>query len=281
MFNRRVRDLKILANGIKKDTLSSIYVAKSGHPGGSLGVADILTVLYFDFLNVDPRKPDKEDRDYFILSNGHVCPALYATLAHKGFFDRKELGSLRKIGSRLQGHPHRESIPGIETSSGPLGSGLSQAAGLALALKTDKKNNKVVCMTSDGEHNEGNHWEAVLFAHKYHLDNLTVFVDRNRIQIDGNTEHVMPLGSLKEKYLAFGWGVIEINGNEISEIIMALEKSIQERHKPLVIIANTIPGKGVKEFENNYKWHGKAPNEEEFKEAMKDLEEEYLRVLNS
>lgn len=281
MFDKRVRDLKILANDIKKDTLKSIYLAGSGHPGGSLGVVDILTAVYFDFLNVDPKKPNAEERDYFILSNGHVCPALYATLAHRGFFDKKELATLRKLGSRLQGHPHRGTIPGIETTSGPLGSGLSQAAGLALALKNDKKSNKVVCMTSDGEHDEGNHWEAVLFAHKYHLDNLIVIVDRNRIQIDGNTEHVMPLGSLKEKYLAFGWGVIEIDGNNMDQIVLALQKATQERHKPLVIIANTIPGKGVKEFENNYKWHGKAPNEEEFKQAMKDLEQEHLRVLNS
>ncbi|MGV8169492.1 MAG: transketolase [Candidatus Nanoarchaeia archaeon] len=281
MFDKRVRDLRILANDIRKDTLKSIYLAGSGHPAGSLGVTDILTVLYFDFLNVDPKNPEKEDRDYFILSNGHVCPALYATLAHKGFFERKELATLRKTGSRLQGHPHREALPGIETSSGPLGSGLSQAAGLALALRNDCKSNKVVCMTSDGEHNEGNHWEAVLFAHKYHLSNLIVFVDRNRIQIDGNTETVMPLSSLREKYLSFGWGVMEIDGNSIPQIIMALEKSLQERHKPLVIVANTIPGKGVRMFEHNYKWHGKAPNEEEFIKAMKDLEDEHLRVLNS
>jgi len=281
MFDKRVRDLKFVASAIRKDTLKAIYVAGSGHPAGSLGVVDILTVLYFDFLNTDIKKVDKVDRDYFILSNGHVCPALYATLANAGFFERKELGTLRKINSRLQGHPHRKSLPGIETTSGPLGSGLSQAAGLALALKHDEKNNKVVCLTSDGEHDEGNYWEAVLFAHKYHLNNLLVIVDRNRIQISGNTDVVMPLGSLKEKYLAFGWGVIEIDGNDIAQIIDALQKFNHERFKPLVIIANTVPGKGVKEFENNYKWHGKAPNEQEFNRAMKDLEDEHLRVLNS
>jgi transketolase len=246
-----------------------------------LGSVDIFTVLYFDFLNIDPKSPWKEDRDYFILSNGHVCPALYATLANRGYFERKELATLRKINSRLQGHPHRNYLPGIETSSGPLGSGLSQAAGLALALKRDGKPNRVICLTSDGEHDEGNHWEAVMFAHKYHLNNLTVIVDRNRIQISGNTEDVMPLGSLKEKYLAFGWGAIEIDGNSIPQIISALDKVGHERQKPLVIVANTIPGKGVKMFENNYKWHGKVPEQEEFIKALKEIDEDHLRVLNS
>jgi transketolase len=285
MFDKRVRDLRIIANDIRKDVISSIYLAGSGHTAGSLGVVDILTVLYFDFMNIDPKNPEKKDRDYFILSNGHVCPALYATLANRGFFERKELSTLRKIGSRLQGHPHRESLPGLETSSGPLGSGLSQASGLALALKRDGKENKVICMTSDGEHDEGNHWEAVLFAHKYHLNNLIVFVDRNRIQISGNTEDVMPLGHLREKYISFGWGVIEINGNSIPQIIEALEKALHEpipdRNKPLVIIANTIPGRGVKMFENDYRWHGKAPSKDEFERAMKELDEDHIRVLNS
>ncbi len=281
MFDKKVRDLRIIATDIRKDILRSLYAAKSGHTAGSLGAADIFTVLYFDFLNVDSKNPDDDHRDYFILSCGHICPALYSTLANKGFFDRSELGTLRKLGSRLQGHPHRESLPGIESTSGPLGSGLSQAAGLALALKRDGKQNKVVCLTSDGEHDEGNTWEAVLFAHKYHLNNLTVIVDRNRIQIDGNTEDIMPLGSIREKYISFGWGVIEIDGNSIPQIIAALEKSTHERTKPLVIVANTTPGKGVKLFENDYKWHGKAPNEQEFLQAMNELEAEHLRALNA
>lgn len=281
MFDKKVRELRITANSVRKDIINSLYLAGSGHTAGSLGVADILTVLYFDFLNVNPKNPKDENRDYFILSHGHVCPALYATLAKRGFFERKELASLRKIGSRLQGHPSRESLPGLETSSGPLGSGLSQATGLALSLKRDGKKNRVVCLTSDGEHDEGNHWEAVLFAHKYHLNNLLVFVDRNRIQISGNTEEVMPLGSLREKYVSFGWGVLEINGNSIPQIISALETSTHERHKPLVIIANTIPGRGVKLFENKYSWHGKVPNKEELEQALKELEEDHLRVLNS
>jgi transketolase len=281
MFEKKVRNLRIIATDIRKDILRSLYVAGSGHTAGSLGVVDILSVLYFDFLNINPKNPDNEHRDYFILSNGHVCPALYATLANRGFFARKELSTLRKIESRLQGHPHRGALPGIETSSGPLGSGLSQAAGLALALKRDEKTNRVVCLTSDGEHDEGNTWEAILFAHKYHLNNLIVIVDRNRIQIDGNTEDVMPLGSLKEKYLAFGWGVIEIDGNSIPQIVSALERATHERHKPLVIIANTVPGRGVKMFENNYSWHGKVPNGQEFNQAMEELENEHIRILNS
>jgi transketolase len=281
MFDKKIRDLRLIATDVRKDILRQLHIAGSGHTAGSLGAADIFTVLYFDFLNVDPKNPDDAHRDYFILSCGHICPALYATLANRGYFERKELGTLRKVGSRLQGHPHRESLPGIESTSGPLGSGLSQAAGLALALKRDGKKNKVVCLTSDGEHDEGNTWEAVLFAHKYHLNNLIVFVDRNRIQIDGSTEDVMPLGSLKEKYLAFGWGVIEIDGNSIPQIISALEKSTHDRNKPLVIVANTVPGKGVKLFENNYKWHGIAPNEQEFIQAMKELEIEHTRMINA
>lgn len=281
MIDKKIRDLKFTANNIRKDVISALYVAGSGHTAGSLGVVDIFTVLYFDFLNIDPKSPWKEDRDYFILSNGHVCPVLYATLANRGYFERKELATLSKINSRLQGHPHRNYLPGIETSSGPLGSGLSQAAGLALALKRDNKSNRVICMTSDGEHDEGNHWEAVMFAHKYHLNNLTVIIDRNRIQISGNTEDVMPLGSLKEKYLAFGWGVLEIDGNSIPQIISALDRVGHERQKPLVIVANTIPGKGVKIFENNYKWHGKVPEQEEFIKALRDIDEDHVRVLNS
>lgn len=281
MTDKKVRDLRIIANNIRKETLGELCLAGSGHTAGSLGAVDMFTVLYFDFLNINPKKPWAEDRDYFILSDGHVCPALYATLANRGFFERAELATLRKMGTRLQGHPSREALPGIETSSGPLGSGLSQAAGLALALKRDGKPNRVVCMTSDGEHDEGNLWEAVMFAHKYHLDNLTVLVDRNRIQISGHTEEVMPLGSLREKYIAFGWGVIEIDGNSIPQIISALERSTQERHKPLVIIANTIPGRGVKMFEYDYKWHGRVPNKEELAQALRELGEDHIRLLNS
>lgn len=264
--------LKEKANDIRIDIIRMIHEAGSGHPGGSLGMTDIFTALYFRFLKIDVKNPSASNRDYLILSNGHICPALYATMAHRGFFDKKELMSLRKLNSRLQGHPHRESLSGLETSSGPLGSGLSQAAGLALGLKMDKKNNHIFCLGSDGEHDEGNTWEAVLFAHKNHLDNLTYIIDRNRIQIDGRTEDVMPLGSLKEKYLSFGWGVIEIDGNDMHQIIQALSKALHERNKPLVILANTMPGKGVSFMEGKYEWHGKAPNDEETKKALEELE---------
>ncbi len=260
--------LSLQAKKIRQNIIKMIYEAQSGHPAGSLGMTDIITALYFSFLNINPKKPKDPDRDYLILSNGHICPALYATLAARGFFDEKELLTLRKINSRLQGHPHRESLPGIETTSGPLGSGLSQACGIALALKRENKHNRIVCLMSDGEHDEGNTWEAVLFAHKYHLNNLTAIIDRNRIQIDGNTEQIMPLGSLREKYLSFGWGVIDINGNDIEEIIIALQKATHERDKPLAIIAHTTPGKGVKFMEHDYKWHGKAPDKEELEKAL-------------
>lgn len=245
--------------------------SKSGHTAGPLGLADIFSALYFDFLNVNPRDPLDENRDFLILSNGHVCPILYSALANKGFFDKDELFSLRKLGSRLQGHPHRVALPGLETTSGPLGSGLSQASGIALVLKREGKKNRVICVTSDGEHQEGNHWEAVLFASKYALGNLLVIVDRNRIQIDGSTEEVMPLKSLKEKYLAFGWGVIEINGNSMEEIVRAFDKAKHHRSHPLVIVANTTPGKGVSFMENKYEWHGKTPNNDEAEKALFEL----------
>jgi transketolase len=245
--------------------------SKSGHTAGSLGMADVFAALYFDFLKVNPENPLDDGRDFLVLSNGHICPVLYSALANKGFFDKDELFSLRKLGSRLQGHPHRSSLPGIETTSGPLGSGLSQASGMALVLLRENKLNRVVCLTSDGEHQEGNHWEAVLFASKYNLSNLIVIVDRNRIQIDGATEEIMPLKSLKEKYLAFGWGVIEINGNNMSEIVHALDKSKSFKNHPVVIIANTTPGKGVSFMENDYKWHGRAPSLDEAERALFEI----------
>lgn len=276
-----VKFLKLQANNIRQEIVHMISAAGSGHTAGSLGMADVMTALYFSFLNINPKKPRDPERDYVVLSNGHICPALYATMANKGFFKKKELLTLRKLGSRLQGHPHRESLPGLETTSGPLGSGLSQAAGIALALKKDKKTNKVICLLSDGEHDEGNTWEAVILAQKYDLSNLIVIIDRNKIQIDGPTSQVMPLGSLKEKYEAFGWSAHEINGNSMEQIISALRIAEHENQKPFVIIANTTPGKGVKEFENDYTWHGKAPTKEQAEQAIKELEEQRLKILSS
>ncbi len=274
MHTTSIKELKLIANTLRQNIIKMLYKAKSGHTAGPLGMADIFTALYFHHLNVYPKKPKHPDRDLLVLSNGHICPVLYAAMAKKGFFPKKELLTFRQTGSRLQGHPHRESLPGLETSSGPLGSGLSQAAGMALALKKDGKKNKVVCVTSDGEHQEGNTWEAVMFAEKYALDNLTVIVDRNRIQIDGFTEEIMPLKSLREKYASFGWGTIEINGNNMKDILTALHISMKPRKHALVIIAHTTPGKGVSFMENKYEWHGKPPSEEEAVRALEELEEQ-------
>jgi transketolase len=245
--------------------------AGSGHPAGSLGMADVFAALYFKIMNHDPKKPDWEKRDRLFLSNGHIVPARYAAMARAGYFPRTWLKKLRKLKSPLQGHPERIKMPALESTSGPLGSGLAQAAGYALAARMDDKRFRVFCITSDGEHNTGNHWEAVMFAGKYKLSNLTVFVDRNNIQIDGYTEDVMPLEPLREKYKAFNWHVLDIDGHNMEEIIEAVEQARAVYEKPTVIIAHTIPGKGVSFMENQPEWHGKAPNIKEAKKALQEL----------
>jgi len=255
-----LKKLEIKANDIRKDIIEMLVAAGSGHSAGPLGMADIFTALYFNVLNIDPEKPEMEERDRLVLSNGHICPVLYATLARRGYFPVSELKTLRKFGTRLQGHPHRGVLPGIETTSGPLGSGLSQACGMAYAGRMDGKKWWVYCLTSDGEHDAGNLWEAVLFAGKYKLNNLTVIIDRNNIQIDGFTENIMPLEPLKDKYEAFGWHVIEIDGNNMVAIIDACKMAKTIENKPVVIIAHTIPGKGVDFMENRFEWHGIPPN---------------------
>ncbi|MFT4311005.1 MAG: transketolase [Candidatus Woesearchaeota archaeon] len=254
---------------IRKDLLIMLNKAGSGHTAGPLGMAEIFYELYFNFLNINPKKPLDKNRDYLILSNGHICPILYTVMAHRGFFKKEELLTLRKLGSRLQGHPQREHLNGLETTSGPLGSGLSQACGISLGLQNDKKSNKVICLTSDGEHGEGNTWEAVLFAKKHDLKIINI-IDRNYIQIDGNTEDVLPLGNLKQKYESFGWEAVEIDGNDLKQIKSALKKASYAKG-PFVIVANTTPGKGVSFMENNYKWHGKTPSDEELKLALEEL----------
>lgn len=276
----KLKDLKRKANKVRQLIIEMLVEAGSGHSAGPLGMADIFTAFYFYILNHDPKNPVLEDRDRLVLSNGHICPVQYATMALAGYFPLDELKTLRKINSRLQGHPHRTSLPGIETTSGPLGEGLSQAIGIALAGRIDKKLYYVYCLTSDGEHEEGNTWEAVMFAAKNKLNNLIQIIDRNYIQIDGNTENVMPLDPLKEKYESFNWNAIEVQGNDIKSFVEAIEKAKLETSKPTIIIAKTVPGFGVSFMENDYHWHGKPPNKEEAEKALAELkiEEEKLNA---
>lgn len=271
LSEKKLGYLYTVANRIRELVIESLLQAGSGHSAGSLGMADIFAALYFHILRHNPKDPLWGDRDRLILSNGHICPAQYATLALAGYFPISELHKLRKIDSRLQGHPHRGSVPGIETTSGPLGCGLSQSIGVALALRLDKKQNRVYCLMSDGEHQEGNTWEAIMFAGKNKLSNITAVVDRNNIQIDGFTEDVMPLEPLRRKYEAFGWNVIDVNGHNIEDFVYAVLEAQSVFEKPTAILAHTIPGKGVQFMERKFEWHGKAPNKKEAEEAIKEI----------
>lgn len=253
-----INKLTEIGKGVRRDILDMIYKAGSGHPGGSLSAVEILVALYFEVL---------KENDKFFLSNGHICPALYSVMAEKGLIDKNSLSTYTELGSSLQGHPERTKLEGIENTSGPLGIGLAQAAGYAAI----KKDSMVYCMTSDGEHDEGNHWEAVNFAAKYKLSNLIQIVDKNGIQIEGTVEEIMPLGNLKEKYLASDWNVIEIDGHNFDEILNAFKEAKDNEEKPTVILATTVFGKGVSFMENNPDWHAKAPNKEEFDKAMEEL----------
>ncbi len=268
-----ITQLEQKANDIRRDIITMLEAAGSGHSAGPLGLADIFAALYFDVMNIRPEEPEWADRDVFFLSNGHCVPVQYATMAEAGYFDKKELTTLRKFGSRLQGHPEREKLPGLENTSGPLGSGLSQAAGYAYSLQYLDENQRrfVYVVMGDGELNEGNIWEAAMFAGKYKLSQLVAFVDRNNIQIDGTTEDVMPLEDLKGKWESFGWHVLEIDGHNIESIIDATSQARAITNRPTVIISHTIPGKGVDFMEYNYKWHGMPPNAEQAKEALEDL----------
>lgn len=258
---------------IRKDVIRSLAEAGSGHLGGSLGLADIFTCLYFHILNHKPDNPDWIDRDRLILSIGHVAPVYYAALAHSGYFDKSELLTLRKLGSRLQGHPGKEhGLPGIELSAGSLGQGLSVAVGLAMAAKMDKKSWKVFSIHGDGELQEGSIWEAAMSAAHYKLDNLIALVDRNSVQIDGKTSDVMEIEPLVNKWESFGWNVLHCNGHDHKDIIETYQKAIEFKGKPSVIIARTSMGKGIKAIENDYTWHGKAPNEEQAKQFIAELE---------
>lgn len=266
-----IHKLEEKANQIRQDIIKMLVEAGSGHSAGPLGMADIFTALYFNILNHDPKNPKWPERDRLILSNGHICPVRYVAMAHAGYFPVSELKTLRKLGSRLQGHPHRTALPGMETTSGPLGSGLSQATGLALAGRMDQAKWRVICLMSDGEQDAGNTWEAAMLAGKHKLHNLTALIDRNNIQIDGFTEDIMPLENLKAKYEAFNWHVLEIDGHNFEQIMAAFAEAKAIFEKPTVIIAHTIPGKGVDFMENKFEWHGKPPNAEEAKLALKEL----------
>ncbi len=268
-----VKALELRAEDIRESIIKMLTEAGSGHTAGPLGMADIFTALYFRVINHNPRHPEWVQRDRVILSNGHIVPVLYATMAHAGYFSVSELKTLRRFGSRLQGHPHRESLPGIETTSGPLGCGLSQVIGMALMDKAEghRPDRYFYCLMGDGELDEGQNWESFLLLNKYRLTKVIPIIDRNTIQIDGYTEDVLPLESLKDKLEAFNFHVIEINGHDFRDIVRAIGAAKNSLDKPTVIIAHTIPGKGVTAFEGDYRWHGKAPSDEESKKALKEL----------
>lgn len=267
-----IEALEKIANDIREDIIKMLEHAASGHSAGPLGLADIFTALYFDILKHNPKNPDWEERDILLLSNGHCVPVRYAAMAHAGYFPKKELMTLRQFGSRLQGHPERLRLPGLENTSGPLGSGLSQACGMAMALRMNKQLRRTVYVVmGDGEQDEGNVWEAAMLASKYKLDNLIAITDRNNIQIDGFTENVMPLEDFRAKWEAFGWYVIEIDGNDIEAVIDACAMGRAVHEKPVMIVAHTIPGKGVDFMENDFRWHGMPPDHEQARAALKEL----------
>ena len=267
-----IEDLKQLAKKIRIGIIDSVYGGKSGHPGGSLSIADIMTVLYFNEMNINPKEPNDEDRDRLVLSKGHCAPALYSALAHRGYFDREELNSVRKIESRLQGHPDMTKIPGVDMTTGSLGQGLSSANGMAIAGKLNNKHYRVYCILGDGEIEEGQIWEAAMASSKYKLDNLCVIVDNNNLQIDGTIKEVMSPYPIDEKFKSFGFQVINIDGNDIDEILKAFEVAKNIKEKPVCIVAKTIKGKGVSFMENKVEWHGKAPNDEEYEQAILELD---------
>ncbi len=270
-YNLPITELTYKASEIRQDIISMLLAAESGHSAGPLGMADVFTALYFRVLQHDPNNPLWDGRDRVVLSCGHICPVLYATLAHAGYFERAELQTLRKFETRLQGHPHNLALPGVETTSGPLAQGLSQAVGMALALRLQHSRQRVYAIMSDGEQQEGQIWEAVLFAGSHKLHNMTAIIDRNNIQIDGYTEDVLPLESLRAKYEAFGWHVLEVDGHNLQQVIDALQEAKAIYEKPTVIIAHTIPGKGVDFMEGDYRWHGAPPNKVQAAVALKEL----------
>ena len=266
-----VKELEKIANNVRIGIIESVYAAKSGHPGGSLSIADILTVLYFNQMNIDETKPQDKSRDRLVLSKGHCAPALYSTLAERGFFEKGLLKTLRNINGKLQGHPDMNKIPGVDMTTGSLGQGLSAANGMAMASKLGKEGIRVYCICGDGEMEEGQIWEAAMSSSHYKLDNLCLIIDNNNLQIDGNVDKVMNIYPLDEKFRSFGFEVIQVDGHNIAELINVFEQAKKVKGKPTAIIANTIKGKGVSFMENQAGWHGKAPNQEEYEQAMQEL----------
>ena len=271
LTDERIEELQERADAIRTTVIEMLVEAGSGHTAGPLGMADLFAALYFHIVRHDPKNPDWPERDRLILSNGHCVPVRYAAMAHAGYFPLEETKTLRKFGSRLQGHPERTKLPGLETTSGPLGSGLSQAAGIAYGAELDGMQTYTYCMMSDGEQDAGHTWEAALFAGKNKLANLIGIIDRNNIQINGYTEDVMPLESLREKYEAFNWHVQEVDGHNMRQIVEAVGQAQAIYEKPSLIIAHTVPGKGVPEIEFDFAWHGKPPSEAEAKRFIKDI----------
>lgn len=272
VMKNNITDLQNTAKTIRKDIVEMIHAAGSGHPGGSLSAADILTSLYFEVMDIDPENPKKEDRDKFVLSKGHAAPVLYSALARRGFFCPEELMNLRKMGAMLQGHPDMKGIPGVEMSTGSLGQGFSTVVGMAMAMKMDQSKNYVYTLLGDGELNEGLIWEAAMSAAHYKLDNVIAILDYNGLQIDGKNSDVMSIKPVDEKFMSFGWDVSFVDGHNIEEIIDAVEKAKQVEGKPSMIIATTIKGKGVSFMEDQAGWHGQAPSNEQLEIALKDLE---------
>lgn len=272
----KVEGLANIANDIRIEIIEQVYNANSGHPGGSLSCADILAVLYFNQMNIDPENPNAKERDRFVLSKGHCAPALYATLARKGYFDKELLKGFRKVESNLQGHPDMKKVPGVDMSTGSLGQGLSAAVGMAIGSKMEHEGYRVYCLLGDGELEEGQVWEAAMSASKNKLDNLCAIVDYNTLQIDGNVEEVAGLKDIKEKFESFGFNVIEVNGHDIEALIHAFNSAKHQKDMPSVIIARTIKGKGVSFMEGKAEWHGKAPNQEQYEEAINELKLQHI-----
>ena len=272
MDTKRKTELAIIANRVRKHALTGVYNAQSGHPGGSLSVADVLTLLYFEVMNIDPKNPKMEDRDRLVLSKGHTAPALYGVLAERGFFPVENVYTLRKIDSIMQGHPDMKNIPGVDMSTGSLGQGVSAAGGMALSAKLDGKDFRVYAILGDGELEEGQVWEQAMFASHYHLDNMTIFVDFNGLQIDGDVTEVMNPTPIDKKFEAFGWNVIVCSAHNFDELYDAIEKAKACKGKPTAIIMKSIKGKNVSFMENRAEWHGSAPNEEQFNQAIAELD---------